>query len=235
MKLHYLQHVTFEGLGIIEKWALDKGAAITCTRLFAGEKLPGIGTFDWLVIMGGPMGINGHDEHPWLGAEKEFIKEAIDSGKTVLGICLGAQLIADVLGAKVYPNAQKEIGWFPIHRSEDAPELLPETIEAFHWHGDTFDLPEGAVRLASSKACRNQGFIYGDRVIGLQFHLETTEASMNALIENCGGELVDAPFIQPLEKMREKVPNTCRGEVLQSRIGNINNAMKQLLDALHSE
>jgi len=200
MKLHYLQHVPFEGLGIIEDWAKTQDAEISCTRLFAGEQLPDIGSFDWLVVMGGPMGIYDHKEHPWLIAEKEFIKAAIDTGKTVLGICLGAQLIADVLGAKVYPGSQKEIGWFPIQRSEGAPELLPATLTAFHWHGDTFELPAGATRLASSEACKNQGFIYNDRVVALQFHLETTPESMEALIENCAEELpnVDAAssFVQ---------------------------------------
>ena len=104
MRLHWLQHVPFEGLGCIEPWAAAKAFDISCTRLFADEPLPAIGTFDWLVIMGGPMGIYDLDEHPWLAAEKKFIKSSIDAGKTVLGICLGAQLIADVLGAKGIPN-----------------------------------------------------------------------------------------------------------------------------------
>jgi len=139
MKLHWLQHVPFEGLGIIEEWAETNSFEFSCTRLHADEQLPRIGSFDWLVVMGGPMGIYDHEEHPWLVAEKRFIKNAIDAGKTVLGICLGAQLIADVLGAKVYAGPQKEIGWFPIRRAEGAPEIIPEELTAFHWHGDTFD------------------------------------------------------------------------------------------------
>ncbi len=191
MKLHWLQHVPFEGLGIIEEWAEANGFGITRTRLFAGEQLPEIGTFDWLVVMGGPMGIYDHVDHPWLVAEKQLIKNAIEAEKTVLGICLGAQLIADVLGAKVYAGPQKEIGWFPI---QGLNSFLPKTLTAFHWHGDTFEIPEGASRLASSEACKNQGFIYNDRIVALQFHLETTPESMEALIENCAGELpnVDA-------------------------------------------
>ena len=221
MKLHWLQHVPFEGLGIIEKRVEANGFEISRTRLFAGEQLPGIGSFDWLVVMGGPMGIYDHKEHPWLVAEKQFIKTAIDAGKTVLGICLGAQLIADVLGAKVYPGPQKEIGWFPIQRTEGAPELIPEELTAFHWHGDTFDIPEGAIRLASSEACKNQGFVYNNRVVGLQFHLETTPESMEALIENCGDELTDTtPTIQTAKQMRSGLPN----------IGKINAAMQDLLD-----
>ena len=229
MKLHYLQHVPFEGLGIIEDWAIARGAAITVTQLFHNEPLPDMDTFDWLVVMGGSMGIHDHAEHPWLVAEKEFIQQAIAAEKTVVGICLGAQLIADGLGAKVYPGPQKEIGWFPIQRSAGAPDLLPEDAVVFHWHGDTFDLPDGATRLASSAACRNQGFVYNDRVVALQFHMETTPAGMEALIENCRDELpgVDeagnSVYVRTAEQIRAGLPN----------LGTINAAMEALLDALH--
>jgi len=234
MKLHWLQHVPFEGLGIIQEWTDANGFEISCTRLFAGEQLPEIETFDWLVVMGGPMGIYDHEDHPWLAAEKQFIKTAVDAGKTILGICLGAQLIADVLGAKVYPGPEKEIGWFPIQRTEGAPKIIPDELTAFHWHGDTFEVPDGAVRLASSEICKNQGFVYNDRVVALQFHLETTPESMEALIKNCADELPcsDAPlqrnaarsriYIQTAEQMRSAVSN----------IENINTSMKGLLDQL---
>lgn len=222
MNLHYLQHVPFEGLGYIEEWAESHQTGISVTRLFNNEPLPEVSSIDWLVVMGGPMGIHDHDEHPWLVAEKAFIKDAIDAGKTVLGICLGAQLIADVLGAKVYPGPQKEIGWYPIQRAEDAPALLPEELIVFHWHGDTFDIPADAVRLTSSTTCANQGFVYRDRVVGLQFHMETTPESMDALIANCGHELIDAPFIQSAEQMRAGQPN----------IAAINTAMARLLEKL---
>jgi len=222
MKLHGLLHVPFEGLGIIKDWAHTRSAELSCTRLFADEDLPAVGAFDGLIVMGGPMGIYDHDEYPWLIAEKQLIKAAIDAGKTVLGICLGAQLIADVLGARVYPGPQKEIGWFPIQRAPDAPELLPEVLTAFHWHGDTFDLPAEALLLASSEACKNQGFIYNDRVVGLQFHMETTPESMEALIENGRGELLDAPCIQTAEKMRDGL----------SSLEHLHAAMRHVLDTL---
>jgi GMP synthase (glutamine-hydrolysing) len=222
MRLHYLQHVPFEGLGMIEDWAQARNSTITSTRLYAGEALPQIDEFDWLVVMGGPMGIYDHEEHPWLVAEKTFIRQAIEAEKTILGICLGAQLIADVLGAKVCPGPEKEIGWFPIQRSLNAPALLPENLMAFHWHGDTFELPEGAQHLASSKACTNQGFIYNRRIVGLQFHLETTPESMDALIQNCGHELTDAPYIQTAEQMHAGSAN----------IKAINAAMTGLLEQL---
>lgn len=222
MRLHWLQHVPFEGLGFIQPWALDKGFNISCTRLFAGEQPPAVESFDWLVVMGGPMGIHDQDEYPWLPAEKAFIKASIDAGRTVLGICLGAQLIADVLGARVYPGPHKEIGWLPIRRASGAPEIIPEELTAFHWHGDTFEIPHGAIRLASSEACENQGFIYNERVVGLQFHLETTPESMDALIENCAHELVDAPFIQTAGQMHAERQN----------LGSAHAAMAQLLDQL---
>lgn len=222
MKLHWLQHVEFEGLGYIEDWAEEQGFEISCTRLFKDEELPGVDTFDWLIIMGGPMGIFDYNDHPWLTEEKEFIERAIDEEKTVVGICLGAQLMADVLGAKVYPGPQKEIGWFPIQRSKGAPKLIPEGLTVFHWHGDTFEIPEGAVPLAVSKPGINQGFVFNNKAVGLQFHMETTPESMDSIIDHCGHELVDSPYIQTAEEMRAGLPN----------IGTVNAAMKQLLDAL---
>lgn len=222
MRLHYLQHVPFEGLGYIGEWATKRGLVVSSSRLFDGDQLPRIDAFEWLVVMGGPMGIYDHDEFPWLIAEKEFIRQAIDQGKRVLGICLGAQLIADVLGAKVYPGVHKEIGWHTLDRAPSAPEWFPERLLAFHWHGDTFDLPKDAVRMASSKSCPNQGFVYRERVVGLQFHLETTRESMEALIRHCAHELMDAPFIQDAETMRAGV----------EAIPRINEAMALILSHL---
>ncbi len=202
MKLHWLQHVPFEGLGCIEPWAKARGADISCTRLFENEELPDISGVRLLVVVGGPMGVCDHDQYPWLVREKQLVRRAIDAGKTVLGICLGAQIIADVLGAEVYPGLREEIGWFPVQRLADAPEWIPEKLTVFHWHRDTFALPVGAVRLASSAVCENQGFIWNGRIVGLQFHMETTEQSVNALIEHCGHELVEASGIQSAKKMR---------------------------------
>jgi len=118
MRAHYLQHVPFEGLASIGRWLDAAGYEISATRLFDPEKLPSLDNIDLLVIMGGPMSVNDEKAFPWLAAEKQFVRDAIDSGKAVLGICLGAQLIASALGARVYPNAVKEIGWFPIHGVE---------------------------------------------------------------------------------------------------------------------
>ena len=201
MRIHYLQHVPFEDLANIEVWAREKGHAISGTALYDNEKLPQMEDFDWLVILGGPMNIYEEGKYPWLASEKEFIAQAIAAKKTVLGICLGAQLIADVLGAKVKRNNFTEIGWFPVTLTGDVKSsplfgTLPEKFTAFHWHGDTFEIPSGAVRIAESEVCKNQAFVYNDRVIGFQFHIEYSLESINRMLDNCGDELVEDEFIQ---------------------------------------
>ncbi|WP_316368725.1 type 1 glutamine amidotransferase [Candidatus Thiodiazotropha sp. CDECU1] len=199
MRALYLQHVPFEGLGSIEIWLQSAGCEITNTRLYESDELPEVDEVDLLVIMGGPMSVNDTTDYPWLVKEKEFIKSVIDSGKPVLGICLGAQLIASSLGADIYSNSVKEIGWFPIQAVRSDNKALfqfPEEAVVFHWHGETFDLPSGATQIAASKVCRNQAFQIGANVIGLQFHLETTPASAQAIVEHCAAELVDGEYIQ---------------------------------------
>lgn len=201
MRLHYFQHVSFEALGSIEPWAKEMTYEITSTRLFAKEPFPDLDDIDWLIVMGGPMGIYEEDKYPWLSAEKNYIEQAVAQGKIVLAICLGAQLIADVLGAKIYPNKYKEIGWFPIQKTHETSEtrladFLPGEIDVFHWHGDTFDIPTGAIHIAKSAACENQGFIYDEHVVALQFHLETMEQGAKDLIDNCQDDIQESPFIQ---------------------------------------
>ena len=206
IRLHYFQHVPFEGLGSIGIWAEKAGCRITGTRFYEEPSLPDTDNFDWLVIMGGPMGVHDTERYPWLAWEKEVIYQSLERGKVVLGICLGAQLIAEVLGAEVYPNAQREIGWFPVQKtipSGRSPlgDVFPDRFGAFHWHGDTFALPEDAVHLAHSQACENQGFIYDERVVALQFHLETRSSDLRRLIDNCRDELDEGPYIQTPEQM----------------------------------
>lgn len=206
IRIHYLQHVPFEGLGYIESWAFSRGHAVSSTRLYAGDPFPSIEAFDWLIVMGGPMNVDEEDRYPWLVAEKRFIDKAIDRGITVLGICLGAQLIAVTAGARVYANPHKEIGWFPVHLSPDGKNsslqgILPPAFLPFHWHGDTFEIPRGATWLAMSNGCRNQAFSLGNRVLALQFHLESTADSVGKLITHCGEDMVPGPAIQQPEAM----------------------------------
>lgn len=228
LRLHYLQHVPFEGLGSIDDWCRERRIPVTRTRLFTGETLPATDNYDMLVIMGGPMSVNDEIQYPWLTEEKRHIAAAVDAGKRVLGICLGAQLIAAAAGAAVTPNPQKEIGWFPVVRTDTKPslvhpaELLPPEVLAFHWHGETFDLPDGAAHLARSRACEHQAFAMGSRVIGLQFHLETTRDSAMALIDNCPEDLTDAPFVQtPAEMLAD-----------DERFAAINRVMAGLMNML---
>lgn len=199
MHAHYLQHVPFEGLGSIEPWLREAGYHITKTPLYASAGLPDRVDFDLLVVMGGPMSVNDVADYPWLSEEKQFIRRAIEKGTPVLGVCLGAQLIASSLGAGVYPNGEKEIGWFPVQcvPQNDADLFqFHSSMDVFHWHGETFDLPPGAVRLTQSEACDNQAFQIGKTVIGLQFHLETTPASAKELVTHCRDELMPSKYIQ---------------------------------------
>lgn len=201
MRVHWLQHVPFEGLGSIEPWLQARGHALTCARLYAGASPASVDSFDWLVVMGGPMNVYQTRSYPWLLEEKQAIRAAIDAGRRVLGICLGAQLIADVLGAPVTRNQEREIGWFPVEQLGPSPTHplfadFPERFEAFHWHGDTFALPPGACHVARSLACAQQAFSWGQRVIGLQFHLETTPGSARELIEHARDDLSPGRFVQ---------------------------------------
>jgi GMP synthase-like glutamine amidotransferase len=213
MRLHYIQHVPFEGIANIGGWAESLGWAISKTSAYKGEKFPDPDEFDWLIIMGGPMNIYEEKEYPWLAAEKRFIQGAIDKGKVVVGICLGAQLIADVLGGKVVRNKHKEIGWFPVRLRpegfDSAPfRGFPKEFPALHWHGDTFSLSAGADMLAESEACPAQAFSSNNgRVLALQFHLESSVESVRALIENCSDELVDGPYIQSAEEIMGRKEN----------------------------
>lgn len=210
MHIHVLQHVPFEGPGSIEAWALAHGHTLSTTRFYAQEQFPPLERFDLLVVMGGPMSI--HDEHiyAWLKGEKWFVGQAIDAGKAVLGICLGAQLIADTLGGSVIPGEQKEIGWFPVTLDSDFAahplgQNLPQQLNTFHWHGETFTLPASAQRIASSTVCENQGFLYGERVIALQFHPESTAGTIQNLVDYCSDELVEAPYIQSADEILQGV------------------------------
>ena len=226
MRAHYFQHVPFEGLGSIEPWLGSKGYDLTGTRFFEAADLPDRKEIDLLVIMGGPMSVNDEGRFPWLSLEKNFVREMIESGKPVLGICLGAQLIANAMGAQVTANQEKEIGWFPIHAVtpvDDSVFRFPPSVTAFHWHGETFDLPAGAIRLARSEGCGNQAFQLGKRVIGLQFHLETTPTLARELVAHCREEIVPSRYVQTAEEILSVSP---------SRYQSVNDLMGGILSYL---
>jgi GMP synthase-like glutamine amidotransferase len=214
MKVHILQHVPFEDIGSMASWLAERGTTVSYTRFFDGPALPPLKGLDLVIAMGGPMSVNDESTLPWLRPEKRFIRDAVEQGIPMLGVCLGAQLIASSLGARVYRNPHKEIGWYPIEATPGAADTFrfPDKCTVFHWHGETFDLPSGAVRLARSAACENQAFQIGRHAIGLQFHLETTSKSARAILDNCGDELIPGPYVQTVSELRE-VKDTAYAEI----------------------
>jgi GMP synthase-like glutamine amidotransferase len=212
MRIHCLQHVPFEGPAGIADWAAARGHQLATTGLYTGAQLPNQDDLDWLVVMGGPMGVHDDPDFNWLTSEKAFLAEAIEMGKTVVGVCLGAQLIAHVLGARIYPNHEKEIGWLPIELTPTGVgsglfDGLPERFDVFHWHGDTFELPHGAIHLARSEACTHQAFNYQDRVLGLQCHLESTPESVRQITSHGAVELVPGNYVQSAERILAAKPD----------------------------
>ncbi len=208
-RLHYIQHVPFETPGAILDWARERGFQVTATKVFLDDPFPSPSKVDFLVFMGGPMSVHDESQYQWLPEEKAFLREALslEDGPKILGICLGAQLLAEALGADVFSGRYKEIGWFPVEFTPAALahslfEGFPERLNVFHWHGETFSLPEEAVHLARSEACENQAFLYEERALALQFHMEVTSETVAALIENCPEDMTPGPYVQNVEEIQ---------------------------------
>lgn len=210
MKVHVLQHVPFENIGCISDWLAAREITPSYTRLFEHPRLPDPAGLGLLIVLGGPMSVHDQGRYPWLRDELAFIQAAMQQGTAVLGVCLGAQLIAQASGVRVYPNAEREIGWWPIEAvgRDGAGFRFPASSRVFHWHGETFDLPPQAVPLARSAGCVQQAFQLGRRVIGLQFHLETTPETVNALLTHCPDDLRPGRFVQSAQAMRDEPPAT---------------------------
>ena len=204
MRIHYFQHVAFEGLGYIETWIRAKGYQLSATRWFEKDAaVPDMEQLDALIIMGGPMSVYDEYDYPWLREEKMLIQDCIQAGKKVLGICLGAQLIANCLGERVYKAKHRETGWFAVQPTLLCQQhswlynLFKDQPTVFHWHGEMFDIPyNGGVNLLNSQANINQAFIYGQHVLGLQFHLEVMQHTLSEMLDNMGHELIQSPFVQ---------------------------------------
>lgn len=227
LRIHIFQHVSFEGPAAIEDWAIKNGHLLRYTRFFNNDKIPEPDEIDWLVIMGGPMGVYDRHQYPWLDLETDFIRRVIEQSKVVIGICLGAQLIAKALGSKIYRGAHPEIGWFPVKINQQATSLnglgfLPPEAVVFHWHQDTFEIPESATLLASSEAFPNQAFIYGSRVLALQFHFEMDYPALERMISNGSNELVESATVQSASLILQQ----------QKHIGPNNELLFKLLDAM---
>jgi GMP synthase-like glutamine amidotransferase len=204
MRLHVLQHVPFEGPARIGDWARARGYTLATSHLYAGDPLPAHEDYDLLIVMGGPMSVNDEREHPWLVEEKRFVARALELERRIFGVCLGAQLIAAASGCRVYPGPEKEIGWFAVQpvdvdAADAAAGLLPGDLVPLHWHGETFDLPAGARRLAETLPCPNQAFWLGRRALALQFHIEATVQSVQALVEHAQDDITGGAFQQSPE------------------------------------
>ena len=202
MHIHVFQHVSFENPAHIAVWARKNKYKMTYSKLWEQPvQQEDLDDSDMLLIMGGPMGIFDYDAYKWLKKEKDAIALYLQSGRKVMGICLGAQLIADIMGAMVYPGKAPEIGWLPL--SFNADNNLPSSQIVMHWHGDTFDIPFGAKRIASSEITPNQGFMVDNSVLALQFHIEMTQEALATMIENCGDNLVASDFVQSADEILE--------------------------------
>lgn len=211
LNLHYFEHVPYEGLDRIGDWVAARGHRVSVTRFHAGDAIPSLTDKDGLIIMGGPMGVYETDQYPWMRDEMAAIRRAIDAKKKVLGVCLGSQLIAGALGARVYPHTQKEIGWWPVDFSpypvnDTALEVFGSRAMMYHWHGDTFDMPLGATLLASSQACRHQAYAVGTNVMALQFHPEISAGTISRWVQESGGIQHPQGFVMSETEMRRLAP-----------------------------
>lgn len=221
METYIFQHVAFEGPGAILPYLESKGYHVHLVKLYAGDPVPSSLDVDFAVLMGGPMSALEEDKYPFMVEEKQLCRELFAADKPVLGVCLGAQIMANAFFAPIRQNPEKEIGFYPVTFENGF------TVNAFHWHGETFDIPEYAESIAYSEACRNQGFKMG-RSLGLQFHLETTAESLNSLLENCAEELeaalsAKAKYVQSKSQILETA---------KTALPELNAAMTELLDAM---
>lgn len=230
MRIHAFINYSVADLGTIEEWVNARNHTITWNNVYENSEFPALESFDMLIVLGGVMGAYEEEAYPWLVKEKHFIRNAIEANKFVFGICLGGQLIAEVLGGKVYPHQYQEIGWWDISFTDEVKKHpifsnLPRQVTMFQFHGDTLELPEQATWLAKSDACQNQAFVYGDRVVGLQFHPEFNEEKLQEIVRIHGSEIEKGPFAQ--------LPNQFLGK--KERMKNAKKYLFRLLDNMERE
>ncbi len=201
MKVHILQHTADTTPGSTLQWLKEQQIKYSITKFFEPNPvLPDISSFDFLIICGGEMNVDQENQYPWMKAEKELIKNSLEQNKKVLGLCLGGQLMAEALGARVGKHKTWEVGWLPINLKPTLPLNLPtiSTLTVFQYHGYSFDTPASAKSFASSPACEHQGFIYGTHAVGLQFHSEST---MDWVRQCATEKLPSGIYVQTAEEM----------------------------------
>lgn len=221
-----LQHAAWEGPGLIAAEAQKRGLRLDVRRLDLGATVPERRDVDGLVVMGGPMGVYEADEYPFLSDECRLIDELVASGRAVLGICLGAQLLAHVLGARVYPGNAPEVGFGVVELTQQGKRdrvvgAAGSSLSVFHWHGDTFDLPERASLLASSAAYPHQAFRYGNTAYGLQFHVEPDREIWSLWREHLPNGLMAGTELK--EHLIEQVGKTVIGNFFDVALGTGSN------------
>lgn len=228
MRVRVIQHVDFEGPGLIAEWAAERGHRLAAT-LAPTEKFPSCNDAELICVMGGPMDADDEAASPWLHAEKRYLAECIAAGHVVLGICLGAQIVAEVLGGRVKRGQHKEIGWYPVSKTAEgrAARLFsawPDSFVVGQWHGDTFDPPADLKPLLSSEAFTDQAFVFDGRVVGVQFHLEWTSETLGSLLAACQGDFTDGgTWVTSASQMQAEAP---------THEGNSRELLYALLDEL---
>ena len=193
MRIKIIRHTKGTPPGTILDWLATKGLKADVVNLHLGDRLPAVDDFDWVISLGGGMNVDEEEKHPFLREEKKLLKEAIVRGKTCLGLCLGGQMLSQVLGGKVVQHVHKEVGWHEVEVAGEKPVIV------FQWHQDTFSLPPGATRFATNSITENQGFRYGDHVVGVQFHPEASDW----FVRDCANdkEWPTGPYVQSKEEM----------------------------------
>lgn len=225
MKIAYIIHADFEKPGFIETWAKKNNHKCREYSSYKGESLPQPNEFDFLVVMGGPQSPLSMEKSPYLKNEIDLIKKALAQNKCIIGICLGAQLIGEALGAKTERSPYREIGVFPIMlldgaKSDPIFSKLPRVFDVMHWHNDMPGLPIGAELIAKSEGCPRQIFRYGDRVYGFQCHFEMTKDLAQGMIANCPDDLINDKYVRNRE------------ELLTTDYDSINLKLEKVLDHL---
>ena len=226
-----LQHADPEHPGLILEALRDVGAQVKTIRTdLAQPAPPSLDAYAGLIIMGGPQSVYEEDKYPYLRAEKQLAREAIDNNIPLLGVCLGSQVIADVLGSGVHPGPAPELGWKPVKRAPEAANnpilsALPETFTPLHWHGDIYDLPKGATPIGSSEMTATQGFSYNQNVYALLFHLEMTHQQINMMVAQFPDDVRRAN-LEPSDLLAE---TPARAEALREAAINVFGRWSNLL------